>query len=195
MGGNVHQLKENPLKVFAVRGPLTRNFLLSKGILCPEVYGDPALLLPLHYKPKVVKKYKLGIIPHYVDAENKYIQDILESNPNDVLIISMSKYKKWYEIIDNICMCECVVSSSLHGLIVSDAYCIPNNWVSFSNNVAGGAFKYQDYFMSVGRSIDKPLLIDHPMSIDVIINSCKSWHPIHFDLKPLLNSCPFKLKL
>ena len=52
---------DKPLKVLAVRGPLTRNVLMQHGIECPEIYGDPALLFPRYYfPPKVEKKYKYG---------------------------------------------------------------------------------------------------------------------------------------
>ena len=59
----------SPKTVLAVRGPLTRKDLLSKGIDCPEIYGDPALLLPFFYRPKVKKQYKLGVVPHYADYD------------------------------------------------------------------------------------------------------------------------------
>lgn len=53
---NSNELKTKPFKVLAVRGPLTRQYLLKNGVKCPEIYGDPALLLPNIYPPYMFKK-------------------------------------------------------------------------------------------------------------------------------------------
>ena len=39
----------------------------------------------------------------------------------------------------------------MHGLIVSDAYNIPNKWVKFNDKINGDDTKYYDYFKSVKR--------------------------------------------
>ena len=52
---NKSSLREKPLKVCAVRGPLTRQYLLEKGNKCPAIYGDPAMLIKYIYEPQVKK--------------------------------------------------------------------------------------------------------------------------------------------
>jgi pyruvyltransferase len=58
----------------------------------PEIYGDPALLLPKYYLSKVKKKIRVGIIPHYVDKNNPWIKKI--SKEEGVLILDIKKITK-----------------------------------------------------------------------------------------------------
>lgn len=185
-----YAMKCAPKEVLAVRGKLTRNYLLKRGISCPEVYGDPALLLPLFYpKTNYKKKYKLGIIPNIIDLSNQYVEE-QRSNP-DVLIILMNHYKNWHEIIDKICECEVIISSSLHGIIISDAYHIPNFWIELSKNVIGNGFKFRDYFSSVGKENVESIKISSSIDIDFYVKNKNIWMEPIFDPNPLLASCPF----
>ncbi len=181
----------SPVKVHSVRGPLTRQALLEQGVDCPERYGDPALLVSRYYRPKTVKRYKYGIIPHYVDEKNPLVRSII-SRP-DVLIISMASYKHWHDIPDAVCACEKIVSSSLHGLIVADSYGIPNAWVRFSENIAGGGFKYQDYFASVGREVPEPVRIGRPEDLDALLDDPSLFGVAkEIDYEAIMDACPFK---
>jgi pyruvyltransferase len=129
-------LKINPKNIHAVRGPSTRNRLAENGFQCPEVYGDPALLMPRFYTPDVKKTIELGIIPHFVDKEN---DAILRLEKEGVKIIDI--FAGETEFLDQVNRCEHVVSSSLHGLIVADAYGIPSKWIKISDKVFGDDFK------------------------------------------------------
>jgi pyruvyltransferase len=142
--------KYNNLNVCAIRGPLTKDFLENKNINVPNIYGDPALLLPNIYKPDInnLLKNKIGIVPHKSNY-NKYFNKIDTSifyliNPTD----------KWEHVINNICSCKAILSSSLHGLICSDAYNIPNLWLD-EFKLQEGDFKFKDYFSSQKRKYIK----------------------------------------
>lgn len=129
----------------AVRGPQTRKHLLSLGYKVPEIYGDPALLLPDYFNPEVTKKYEYGIVPHYNDY--KIVQSWFQGQ-NHIKIIDMMTNdieSKTIEFLE----CKKVVSSSLHGIIIAHTYGIPAVWQPFSNGVFGDDIKYQDYFESV----------------------------------------------
>lgn len=145
-----------PKQVLAVRGPKTREYLLRNGIDCPEVYGDPALLLPLVYQPKdKTKKYKVTLIPHHMDFdEPDRLKEVMRDYP-EAHVINMTNYDKWTDVIDEICQSENVFSSSLHGLIVSDAYCIPNVFCEFVHHHSKYD-KFEDCFESVGREYAPP---------------------------------------
>lgn len=129
------------MRFISVRGPLTR--FQIKGADVPKNYGDPALLLPLMYFPKIEKKKKTGIIPHYVDK--KYFT-------KDQIIDIEQDYKTF---VDQILECDEIISSSLHGIIIAEAYGIKTKWIMYSDKIEGGEFKYQDYFLGTGRPIQE----------------------------------------
>ncbi len=184
-------IKYKPLKVCAVRGPLTRKLLLKKGIETPEIYGDPALLMPRFYHPKVEKKYKLGVIPHYRDIQHPVVKQLEQQGAH---ILDITKSAEAF--IDDLLECEHTISSSLHGLIASDSYGIPNQWITLKNELTGGTFKFQDYYQSIAQKYQKPVSAKQlaSMPIQQIIDRCQL-KPITLDLDKLLNAFPLAEEL
>ncbi|MCT3914439.1 polysaccharide pyruvyl transferase family protein [Elizabethkingia anophelis] len=129
--------------VLAVRGQLTNDHLQSKGFEKCDVYGDPALLLPL-WIPRVEKKeFSLGVIPHWGDVkffteQYGHLYKIIDSRTRDISSFVREVHK-----------CEYILSSSLHGLIVSHAYNIPALWIKRGEVGSLNGFKFKDYFSSV----------------------------------------------
>lgn len=180
-----------PLEIYSVRGYKTLEFLGKHGIECPNSLGDPALLLPRYYTPFTQsKKYKLGIIPHVIDLDFDVINKIRETQ-TDILIIDLAHYEKWTDVIDQICSCEIIASSSLHGLIVSDAYNIPNCWITLSGKISGGLFKFYDYFSSVNRKDSEPIKIDKISDLLQVYKQVSLWKSIEIDTDEIIKCCPF----
>lgn len=126
----------------AVRGPKTRNKLLTNGVSCPEIFGDPALLLPLFYNPNVEKKNDYIIIPHYskeVRVPQKYNKYVVSTITSD-----------WKGFINEILASNYVITGSLHGLIIAEAYGIPA--VLLASEIDKDFFKYEDYYYSTNRT-------------------------------------------
>ena len=160
------RIRNKPYKIISVRGPLTRELCIKQGIDCPPVYGDPAMLLPLFYNPRPstyihTGSQKVGLIPHYVDKENGIVKQLAKNQEIHVIDILLSPNKfgkmsvenEWKKWIDELCSCDCVISSSLHGLIIAEAYGIPTLWVKFSDEINGDDFKFYDYYASIGLSV------------------------------------------
>ncbi|WP_051197700.1 polysaccharide pyruvyl transferase family protein [Flavobacterium soli] len=134
----------------AVRGPRTALRIRELGFKEPNVYGDPALLLPLLYKPNSSsKRYKIGIIPHYIDYIE--VQNLLSrSSFNDMKVINLLN-NNVENVIEQIILCDKIISTSLHGIIVANAYEIPAMWWKFSDKLSGDDIKFHDYFESVEK--------------------------------------------
>lgn len=130
------------LDIRAVRGPETEEFLNSQGITCPKVYGDPAIIMPLIYIPKDnTKKYKYSFISHISrKADIKACDDV------HMIDIETADYKSF---IDEVVRSEKIISSSLHGIILSEAYGIPT--VFLCDEMEDQMMKYVDWYRSTGR--------------------------------------------
>lgn len=177
---------KKPKVVHAVRGPLTRTRLLELGYDCPEVYGDPALLLPRYYSPQLEKRWEVGIIPHFIDFPE------VQRSISDERIRVINLLAPVEEVVDQILRCEWTLSSSLHGVIVSHTYGIPSRHVQFSDKIAGDGTKFSDYFLSVGIEPYKPVTLKmNKLSYGELVSMRQETDcTIEIDLDGLHESCP-----
>lgn len=178
--------RETPRAICAVRGPYTHKQLLENGVDSPEVYGDPALLLPFFFNPITPKRYDVGIIPHYADKLHPWLNQY-RKDPKVLLIDVQGNHKSFVESVKS---CDLIVSSSLHGIICADAYSIPSIWVEFSDSVVGGGFKFLDYFASVQREPLPPMRVTDGISLGRMLAGFKAYR-IGFDASRLMHACPF----
>ena len=183
--------KETPLRIHAVRGPKTREVLLKEGISCPPVYGDPALLISSFYKSKVKKKFDIGIVPHYIDKNLPWVKYV--SYASGVTVIDITSGVS--NVIDRVNECRMIASSSLHGLIVADAYDIPSVWIELSKKLSGGRFKFLDYIESVGKVDRAPLVVTENTKMEEICNKFNNksiYENVYRLCSELLKVCPFR---
>lgn len=140
-----------------VRGPYTRLNVIRSGGKCPEIYGDPAMLLPLIYQPEE-KEYDVGIFPHYSDYA--YVAENVKKLGLDWLVIEPVTNSVEFTT-KQVTKCRKIISSSLHGIIVAHAYGIPAAWVKFSEALTGDGVKFKDHYASVGLTA-KPSNLNEP---------------------------------
>lgn len=132
------------LDIRSVRGPLTQKVLRQKGVDSPDMFGDPAILLPSIF-PKMEHnpiRNKVAMVPNL----NEY-EPCKALVPEDVDLISPLMH--WHTVLDEILTSELVLTSSLHGLILSEAFGVPVRL--FSPFGGETLFKYEDYLEGTGR--------------------------------------------
>ncbi len=140
------------LDLRCVRGPETRRVMMENGYSCPEIYGDPAILMPLIYTPNPGSKTSdYRVVPnHSFDCTSDHL---LSPITND-----------WQGFIDRIMESKLIISSSLHGIILAEVYGVP---AVLLNDHDMNLFKYRDYYYSTGRhdfpiakSVEEALTLD-----------------------------------
>lgn len=134
-------------RIVSLRGHLTAEAIGFD----PGHYGDPAVLVARLFPRQQTARYRLGVIPHHTQAvvcRQKIGRDTLLIDP------------AWHplKVLDAINQCCGILSQSLHGLIIADAYGIPNGWLAPDEGMIGGEFKFADYFGTT-RNPKRPLPI------------------------------------
>ena len=151
----------------------------------PDVYGDPAILFPEIYTPKnIQKKYEFGLIIHKDYNIVKIISNKCIINEIKIIDIKTDDYKRF---IDDICSCEKVISSSLHGIILSEVYGVPAVLLRPQVDL----FKYFDYYYGTKRY--KFPIAD---TLDIALNTAPISLPDFEEMRTnLKNSFPYDIYL
>lgn len=182
-------------KFRAVRGPLTRRLVLEAGAECPEVFGDPAWLLPRIYPcSNTPKTHRLGLIRHFSHA-TKNLE--LGSGVREIEILRGSR-GEIEEFLDEMNSCEAIISTSLHGVIIANAYGIPACWAvdtGADGQIHGDGMKFTDYAMSVGIKNFTPFDLASIEIIDASLAKHCTHNPTRsIDCRTLLEHAPFHVR-
>ncbi len=176
--------------VHAVRGELTRADLEGKlGWEVPQVYGDPALLLPRFYRPRPcpAAEGKVAFLPHAKHAEHFAGHTSPEVHRVDVR-------HSLEQVIDEIAASTACVSSSLHGIILAQAYGVPWTWLRIKDDpLNGDRFKFEDFFTGIdeARVSSKKVGISELAGLDVSSVGAAATLPGALrSLDPLLDAFP-----
>ena len=137
-------------KVLALRGPLSAKFYGSEtaigdpGLLADELLSNDGTDFP-------ERTYDLGILPHWSDK--KLLTDKRFRGKWTTLDITPDGDP--LSVVRAIGQCKKIVTSSLHGLIVADAFGIPRRFeYTPTLDREGGRFKFRDYHQSIGMNLE-----------------------------------------
>ncbi len=173
-----HDHRTDGLDVRAVRGPLTREWLRDRGVECPAVFGDPALLMPL-IRPDLVA---MAARPRHRVTFVRHIDD----RPSSAWfrLCTVSARADLERVLRRIVQSRLVVSTSLHAVIVAEAFGIPARSI---RNRTEPEFKFADYYLATGRpDYRRASSISEALALG-------GEPPVVFDSAPLLGAFPYEL--
>jgi hypothetical protein len=138
------------VRVVLMRGPISAALMKLRF----KVFGDPGLLAPEALGPAPDRVDRIAVIPHHNQADDPAIAAMVARDPALHLVDPRADAPS---VCSQIAASAHVVSASLHGLIVADAYGVPNTWMDPGKQ---GFLKYHDYAASIGRHLLAPVEID-----------------------------------
>lgn len=141
-------------KILSIRGPLS-----ARGIRGNFTLGDPGLLANELVGPQE-KLWDLGIVPHWQDDQLAQKFSRLIQPPYTVKVIKPGDDP--LEVVRQIGACRRIVTSSLHGMIVADAFGGIPRRVEICSRMEkdGGDFKFRDYSASIKTPFETGKMIE-----------------------------------
>lgn len=133
-----------------VRGPITASLLDLRNV----AFGDPGILAKYIYGKASDRQDVVGIIPHHSEVDDPAIAALIASDPKFRLIDTRRPAR---EVCADIATCAKVFSSSLHGLIVADSFCVTNHWFALNDIHRKPGLKFYDYATGIERALAPPL--------------------------------------
>jgi hypothetical protein len=196
------------LTVLAVRGPLTRKRLIDAGYTLGEIYGDPGLLMPLVGGGSSGDiRHEWGIVPHFTEFDHPAIAPFTTVSRKDKLlgkirgrkVICINPMAPVEQYLKQLRRCRAIASSSLHGLILAEAYGKPAVWLQLApdattaTRLMGGDFKFIDFYRGVGKEVPTPVVLESGIDFEALDSHAQRWQPMNWSPLPLLNSFPDRL--
>ena len=208
------------LRIAATRGPVSRAILGEENGTGAAVFGDPVWLLPRFYAPPTVKKWKLGVIIHLADLQDREFAvnpkpahvryTVPDAFADDVRLINTLApvtLEGMRAKLDEILSCERIVSTSLHGMVFAESYGIP--CLYFSPRSPRGLhtmdldpdgtldLRIVDLYRGLGKQ--RLAVYGQPRREHTdwaaLMNAIDSaWQPSDFDVNPLIESFPLALR-
>ncbi|MBO9449798.1 polysaccharide pyruvyl transferase family protein [Tropicibacter sp. R16_0] len=130
-----------------VRGPVTAALLGLK----TRRFGDAGLLVADLIDDVPSKQDRVALVPHHSQMDDPDLHALVAREPALDLVDPRGDA---LEVCRRIASSRHVIASSLHGLIVADAFGVPSTWLSPGEQ---SHLKYHDYAASVGRPLISPI--------------------------------------
>jgi len=207
------------LKIHALRGPGSAYHLRQLGLEIPPVYGDPVWFLPSIFPAAPEKRYDLGVVVHVSELQMPLATSDLKPRLRRYLIppdlqaqvrifntVVPPTAEAIANLIQEITACKCIISTSLHGLVMAEAYGIPCAYLSPAGQ--GGAvlpmhlpkmgvdYRIRDFYRGMGlwyRFVYRQppnRLTDWEQVIETVT---QNWEPIEWSPEAFLEAFPLPL--
>lgn len=134
----------------SVRGPYSARVITANGGRVPNIFGDPALLLP-RFMPELRSWKRTGgggllVAPNLNDFDDL---SAVATSKNYAVLDPRAPLNS---VLRTIAESGFVIGSSLHAITIADSLGIP---ARFMASPAEGVFKYRDYLAGSGRPLTR----------------------------------------